>query len=184
MGGMSRRTDWQTHLKQRVSRVAHGTGRRPVLQRAYGGLIAAETAIASAWVGRRGRGPVDPGNVTLVVKTFERPAVLRRMLASVRKVFSGPVVVADDSRTPTLPAEPGTTVLPLPFDSGIGAGRNALLAAVETEYVFMTDDDMVLLPDFDLTRIVDYLDRNPQVGVFPKKWRRSLCREFVDVSES
>ena len=21
-------------------------------------------------------------------------------------------------------------------------------------------------------------------GVFPKKWRRSLCREFVDVSES
>lgn len=165
MGGMSRRTDWQAHLKQRVSRVAHGTGRRPVLQRAYGGLIAAETAIASARVGRRGRGPVDPGNVTLVVKTFERPAVLRRMLASVRQVFSGPVVVADDSRTPTLPAEPGTTVLPLPFDSGIGAGRNALLAAVETEYVFMTDDDMVLLPDFDLTRIVDYLDRNPQVDV-------------------
>ena len=23
-----------------------------------------------------------------------------------------------------------------------------------------------------------------QSGVFPKKWRRSLCREFVDVSES
>ena len=22
------------------------------------------------------------------------------------------------------------------------------------------------------------------LGVFPKKWRRSLCREFVDVSES
>lgn len=22
------------------------------------------------------------------------------------------------------------------------------------------------------------------VGVFPKKWRRCLCREFVDVSES
>ena len=23
-----------------------------------------------------------------------------------------------------------------------------------------------------------------RIGVFPKKWRRSLCREFVDVSES
>ena len=22
------------------------------------------------------------------------------------------------------------------------------------------------------------------IGVFPKKWRRDLCREFVDVSES
>ena len=25
---------------------------------------------------------------------------------------------------------------------------------------------------------------SPSAGVFPKKWRRSLCREFVDVSES
>ena len=28
----------------------------------------------------------------------------------------------------------------------------------------------------------EILDR--RFGVFPKKWRRSLCREFVDVSES
>ena len=26
--------------------------------------------------------------------------------------------------------------------------------------------------------------RDHQDGVFPKKWRRDLCREFVDVSES
>ena len=26
--------------------------------------------------------------------------------------------------------------------------------------------------------------RSTGFGVFPKKWRRSLCREFVDVSES
>lgn len=162
MGG---RHDWQGKLKQRISRVAHGSGRRPVLQAAYGGLIAAESAVASAWAGRRGHGPVDPGNLTLVVKTFERPAVLERMLASVRKVFSGPVIVADDSRTPATLREPNTRVLALPFDTGIGAGRNALLAAVETPYVFMTDDDMVLLPDFDVSRIVAYLERNPQVDV-------------------
>lgn len=162
---MGRRQDWQARIKQRVSRVAHGTGRRPVLQAAYGGLIAAQTAAASAWAGRRGGGPVDPGNLTLVVKTFERPGVLERMLASVRRVFSGPVVVADDSRTPLTLADPGVRVVALPFDTGIGAGRNALLAAVETEYVFMTDDDMVLLPDFDVARAVAYLDRNPGVDV-------------------
>ena len=159
------RQDWQDRLKHRVSRVAHGTGRRPVLQAAYGGLIGVESAAAAAWAGRRGRGPVDPGTLTLVVKTFERPAVLRRMLASVRKVFAGPVVVADDSRTPGRVDDPRTTVLALPFDTGIGAGRNALLDAVETPYVFMTDDDMVLLPDFDVTRAIDYLERNPQVDV-------------------
>lgn len=162
---MSRRQRWQASLKRRIARVARGSGRRPVLQAAYGGLIAAETAVASAWVGRRGRGPVDPGNLTLVVKTFERPAVLGRMLSSVRTVFAGPIVVADDSRTTVAPHDERTTVLELPFDTGIGAGRNALLAAVDTEYVFMTDDDMVLLPDFDITRIVDYLERNPQVDV-------------------
>lgn len=159
------RRDWQADLKRRVSRTAHGTGRRPVLQAAYGGLIAAETALASAWFGRGAPGPVDPGTVTLVVKTFERPAVLRRMLASVRRVFSGPIVVADDSRTPYVSDDPRTRVLALPFDTGIGAGRNALLAAVETPYVFMTDDDMVLLPDFDLTRVVGHLDRNPEIDV-------------------
>ena len=162
---MSGRREWQAALKRRVSGIAHGTGRRPVLQWAYGGLIGAETAVASAWVRRRGRGPVDPGNLTLVVKTFERPAVLRRMLASIRRVFSGPVVVADDSRAPVAPHDPATRVVALPFDTGIGAGRNALLTAVETEYVFMTDDDMVLLPDFDVARVLDYLDRNPEVDV-------------------
>ena len=29
----------------------------------------------------------------------------------------------------------------------------------------MTDDDMLLMPDLDLRRIVDYLDRNPGVDV-------------------
>ena len=41
----------------------------------------------------------------------------------------------------------------LPFDSGVGAGRNALIDAVSTEYLWMADDDMILLPDFDIDRV-------------------------------
>ena len=162
---MARRQQWRAHLKRSVSRAAHGTGRRPILQALYGGLVATETVLASAWAGRRGLGLPAPGNLTLVVKTFERPGVLARMLTSVQRVFSGPIIVADDSRTPLRLDDADVTVLALPFDTGIGAGRNALLAAVETEYVFMTDDDMVLLPDFDVMRAVDYLERNPEVDV-------------------
>ncbi len=109
--------------------------------------------------------PADPGNLTLVIKTFERPQTLRRMLASVRKVYTGPVIIADDSELPFTCDDPGVSVLRLPFDSGIGAGRNALIDAVTTEYLWMADDDMILLPDFDIGRVLGYLERNLQVDL-------------------
>lgn len=151
-------------LWQWASRTGHDAQRsRPVLRWAYETAVGVETRVADAV--HRGRGPVDPGNVTLVLKTFERPAVLRRMLRSVRQVYAGPVLVADDSRVPFETDDPNVRVLRLPFDSGIGAGRNALLDAVETEYVFLADDDMHLLPDFDLTRPLAYLQRNADVDL-------------------
>ncbi len=87
------------------------------------------------------------------------------MLASVRKVYAGPVIIADDSQVPYASDDPLVSVLRLPFDSGIGAGRNALIDAVTTEYLWMADDDMILLPDFDIGRVLDYLASNPQVDL-------------------
>lgn len=153
-------------LWQLASRTGHDTGRqRPVLRWAYERAVALETGIADLLHGRRAGGPVDPGNVTLVVKTFERPAVLQRMLRSVRRVYAGPIIVADDSAREFRTEDASVRVLRLPFDSGIGVGRNALLDAVETEFVFMADDDMHLLPDFDVQRPIDYLQRNPEVDL-------------------
>ena len=51
-------------------------------------LIGAQAAVASAWAGRRGRGPVDPGNLTLVVKTVCAPpstTISRRPLSQGRR---------------------------------------------------------------------------------------------------
>ena len=61
--------------------------------------------------------------------------------------------------------DPLVRVLALPFDSGVGAGRNALIDAVTTEYLWMADDDMVVLPDLHLTPVLAYLDRNPEVDL-------------------
>lgn len=129
-------------------------------------MVPSEIAVARAFASRRSVQPLDPGNLTLVIKTFERPDVLRRMLASVRKVFSGPIIVADDSSTPFLSDDPRVTLLELPFDSGVGAGRNALIDAVTTEYLWMSDDDMILLPNFDVGRPLTYLARNPEVDLY------------------
>ena len=144
---------------------ARGETRRPVLHAAHRVVVSTELAAAAAWASRNRVQPTDPGNLTLVIKTFERPQTLRRMLASVRKVYAGPVIVADDSQVSVTSDDPGVSVLRLPFDSGVGAGRNALIDGVSTEYLWMADDDMILLPDFDIGRVVDYLERNRQVDL-------------------
>lgn len=103
--------------------------------------------------------------VTMTVKTFERPAVLRRCLASVRTVFDGRIVVADDSRTPMRDLGAGVQVIPMPFNSGVSVGRNAALDAVETEYVFVTDDDVVFTAASDIVAAMNFLDDNGQVDL-------------------
>lgn len=149
-----------------VARAGRSLTHRPALRRAYETLVAAEIAAATAWASRRSREAVAPADLTLVVKTFERPDVLRRMLASVRRVYSGPIIVADDSHVPYVADDPGVTVLALPFDTGVGAGRNALLDAVRTEFVWMADDDMILLPDFDVARPLVHLRSHPEVDLY------------------
>lgn len=103
--------------------------------------------------------------VTMAVKTFERPDVLRRCLTSARTVFDGQIVVADDSRRPVTALGPGIDVIAMPFNSGVPAGRNAALDAVGTEYVFISDDDIVFTAASDFVAAMNYLDDNDDVDL-------------------
>lgn len=89
-------------------------------------------------------------DISILIKTFERPRCLRRLLASLDRMrVSHPILVADDSarssREAMLARFPRLDLHyhDLPFDSGISAGRNALLAAVRTPYFLLCDDDFV-----------------------------------------
>ncbi|MBN1461949.1 MAG: hypothetical protein JXA57_20660 [Armatimonadetes bacterium] len=108
---------------------------------------------------------MDPGDITLVTETFERPDVLCRMLASVRRAYSGPVIVAYDSGTPFVSNHPFVKIIELPFDSGVGTGRNTLIDAVSTKGLWMSDDDMIALANFDVARPLTCLSRNPEVDL-------------------
>ncbi len=153
-------------LLRRLSDAGRGPKPHPILRWAYQRLVGAELGAARlATVGRRVR-PADPGNLTLVIKTFERPDLLRRLLRSARRVFAGPIIIADDSETPFVSDDPLVTIIALPFDSGVGAGRNALVDAVSAEYLMMCDDDMVLLPDLDVGRPLAYMARNRDVDLY------------------
>jgi hypothetical protein len=96
-------------------------------------------------------------DVTILIKTFERPAALTRLLDSIEARYPEcPVLIADDSRAPTRDEVLGRygsqvqAYLTLPFDSGLSAGRNALLDRVDTEYFVLNDDDFVYGPQADL----------------------------------
>lgn len=96
-------------------------------------------------------------DVTLLIKTFERPEALSRLLDSIRETnFDGPILIADDSKTPyrdTILERHGDLVseyVCLPFNVGLSAGRNALLDRVQTPYFVLNDDDFVYGPDTDL----------------------------------
>lgn len=157
--------DLAARWRTRLGTAARGAQQHPLARRAYDSLTGLEIALATAWAGRHAVAPCDDGRLTLVVKAFERPALVARLLGSVRRVFAGPIIVADDSRVPFTSHDPGVKVLALPFDTGVGPGRNALIDAVTTEYLWMADDDMVVLPDLDVGAVVAYLDRNPDVDL-------------------
>ncbi len=97
--------------------------------------------------------------VTLVIKTFERPTALGRLIESVRRFYpSMPVLVVDDSAQPLHPLPAGVTRYShLPFNSGASFGRNFGLRQVETEYVLFADDDLVFGPKTDLCKMLRVL---------------------------
>jgi glycosyltransferase involved in cell wall biosynthesis len=95
-------------------------------------------------------------DLTIVIKTFERPECLRRLLASVRCYYpSVPVVVVDDSQAPVPDREfdLNTRYIHTEFDIGASEGRNRGVAIAETEYVFVLDDDHIFVEETRLDRL-------------------------------
>ena len=91
-------------------------------------------------------------DITVIVKTFERPRCLRRFL------------VCDDSKDPyadkVLSKFLGSVrgrVFNIPYDSGVGKGKNVLLSAVETPYFLHCDDDFIFDERSDLASSLDKL---------------------------
>lgn len=96
-------------------------------------------------------------DLTVVVKTFQRPEALGRLLTSIRRFYPDvSVVVVDDSAEPREPPPDGVTRYEhLPFNSlGVSAGRNLGVRAVETPYTLICDDDMVFGRKSDVAKML------------------------------
>jgi hypothetical protein len=111
--------------------------------------------------------PVDEpllDELTALVKTFERPQILRRLLASVKRLYpSLEVVVVDDSRRPV--QLEGVKTITMPYDSGVAAGRNEGLRHVTTKYVLVLDDDVVFSRHTRLGDGLALMERHLQIDI-------------------
>ena len=91
---------------------------------------------------------------TALIRSFERPQCVARLVESMRLLYPDiRIIVGDDSLNP----QPRSDVewLSLGVDVGMSRGRNALLAAVQTPFFLMLDDDYIFNKN---TRIESLMD--------------------------
>ena len=156
----------------------------------YSGVLRLQVVAVGMLDAVRSRGGSDRGwlaeQLSVSAKTFLRPATARRMVRTVRRVFDGDVVIADDSPTPLAPPDARCRIVALPFNSGVTVGRNAALAEVRTPFVLVTDDDVVFTRASDLERAVRFLLDHPEVDAvcaFQVELPRWYAVEAGDESE-
>lgn len=136
---------------------------RPVLAGLYRSVLGTELALHRL-AARRAADPHDLSDVTVVIKTFERPLRCQALIDSICAQHPAiRIVVVDDSERP-VSFESAETIA-LPFDSGVSAGRNAGLAAVETPFFLNLDDDFVFYRGTGLAAAVSLLRELPVVGI-------------------
>jgi GT2 family glycosyltransferase len=97
--------------------------------------------------------------VTAIVKTFERPRSLHRLVRSLHAHYPGlRVLVGDDSMTPYPRSD--VEYVRLPVDIGVAAGRNALLEHVATPFVLSLDDDFAFTAETRLELLLETIMRH------------------------
>ncbi len=135
---------------------------RPV----YNGVVATELAgmhLVDHFKPRPAQHPQLP-QVTAIIKTFERPKILQRLIQSIRYFYPTlKIIIVDDSKSPS--SLSGVKMIVLPFDSGVSAGRQTALDAVETEFLLLLDDDFIFFHATQLADSLQQLIAYPQVDI-------------------
>lgn len=109
-------------------------------------------------------------SLALGFATIDRPHVVQRLVRSVRRRYPDmPIYVADQSRQ----IEPmqafydafDVHVIHVPYDAGVAASRNAVVAAMTETYFVLCDDDMFLGRETAFEDAVDVLEHHPELAV-------------------
>lgn len=125
--------------------------------------------------------------IDFLVKTFERPECLEKLLFSVAKFYpDANVYIADDSKKfnknwyldlygklfkAGLKKKP--VAFNLGYDVGLSKARNFLVENTPGEYKLLLDDDFVFTKDTNITKFAEVLENNDDIGVVGGSLRAS-----------
>lgn len=103
--------------------------------------------------------------ITFGITSFERPALLERLVASIRRRYpEARILVADNGRLKAnLPSN--VKVLNLDFDCGLSRARNALIDNLETEFLLLLEEDFLFTDETRIEPFVEILDTDHEVGM-------------------
>lgn len=101
-------------------------------------------------------------DTTILIKTFERPSAVKRLIESIRKFYSDiPIVVVDDSKEILMfNQDKDTSYLKTEFDIGLSEGRNLGVDSIQTKYFFTCDDDNIFTPNTNLEKAEQLIELN------------------------
>ena len=104
--------------------------------------------------------------MTAVVKTFDRPHALERLLTSISRVYPTlRVIVVDDGKVAARCRLPNVRVVRLPFDVGVSVGRNTGVSELETPLFVTLDDDFVLTTNCGLEHVVALMRTHSELDI-------------------
>ena len=102
--------------------------------------------------------------LTAIIKTFERPETIKRLLASIYRLYPNiKIIVVDDSRKPEYYKD--TQTIFMPYDSGVSAGRQKALEAVKTPYVLLLDDDFIFYCETELEPVMELMEKENEIDI-------------------
>jgi glycosyltransferase involved in cell wall biosynthesis len=103
-------------------------------------------------------------HLTVLIKTFERPTLLKRLVTSIKERYPNlRIIVVDDSNSPC--QINGVETIIMPYDSGVSAGRNQGLFHVKTKYILILDDDFVFYRHTNLESVISIMENTPQIDI-------------------
>ncbi len=106
----------------------------------------------------------DISDITIVIKTFERPYAVKRLVRSIKRRYpKANILVVNDSKNPS--SLDGVDNLIMPYDTGISAGRNAALDRIKTQYLLLLDDDFVFSRRQKLGFLISQMEEHDRIDI-------------------
>ncbi len=103
-------------------------------------------------------------NLTAIIKTFERPAIVARLIKSIRLQYPHlKIIVVDDSRTPV--QHNNAITIQMPYDIGVSAGRNQALMQVSTKYLMLFDDDFIFTRHTHVQAVLESIENHHEIDI-------------------